>query len=349
MKYDGTETDIVLFKADTGEETVITENIDTSKYEAIGWNADNTLFAYDITTGYTPGTSCPYQFYPVTHKVRKRNIEIFVFSPLTSNIQHPTSVFSLGEYSTVMKSKPSLASYNGSDHIIYSKHFNTKSDIYVIPVERIANISNEPDIFDYETWFASQSWQVGDPISPYGDMNTTGGSEITDPALRTLYANMNLNPYKESLDSSPVIRYLYTGREMNIETNDYYYRARMMDSSIGRFGSKDNFIFLNRYNYVQNEPLYWIDPSGDVFVIPLIIFTIKVGLIALTIGGGIDLACDAPHLTNLYNSAKTSKAMYDRHPDSEFYRDQWKKDVAKFAKEFGIFGAKAESWLLGNL
>ncbi|MCK4642408.1 hypothetical protein KAU32_02100 [bacterium] len=113
LKTDGSTTNLVLYKADTGEETVIVENIDSRKYETIGWNAGNTLFAYDITAGYTPGTSCPYQIYPVSHKVRKRNIEIFVFSPLTSNIQHPTSVFSLGEYSTVMKSKPSLASYNG--------------------------------------------------------------------------------------------------------------------------------------------------------------------------------------------------------------------------------------------
>ena len=216
--------------------------------------------------GYISGTSCPYQIYPVSHRVRKRSIEIFVFSPLTSNIQHPTSVFSLGEYSTVMKSKPSFAGYNGSDHIIYSKHFNTKSDVYAIPVERIANISNEPDIFDYSSWFASQSWQVGDPINPYGEMNITGGSEITDPAQRTEYANMNFNPYKKKLENGPVIRYLYTGREYNMETGDYYYRMRMMDSSVGGFSGKDILACgrTSGYYYVANSPLAFKDSTGMV-------------------------------------------------------------------------------------
>ncbi|MCK4643483.1 RHS repeat-associated core domain-containing protein [bacterium] len=268
LKYDGTETDIVLFKVDTGEETVITENIDSFKYEAIGWNAGNTLYAYDITTGYTPGTSCPYQIYPVTHKVRKRNIEIFAYS---TSIE---AVYSMGSYGTVMKSKPSITSYNGSDHIIYSKHFNTKSDIYAIPVERIANISNEPDVFDYETWFAAQDTGGGTVIGPIpigigGDIGTTPGGgviddpiNITDPVQRTEYANLNFNPYKKKLENGPVIRYLYTGREMNIETGDYYYRMRMMDSSVGRFSSKDPILYLNLYRYVGNNPMRFRDRFG---------------------------------------------------------------------------------------
>ncbi|MCK4642400.1 RHS repeat-associated core domain-containing protein [bacterium] len=167
-------------------------------------------------------------------------------------------------------------------YYIYSKHFNTKSDIYVIPVERIANISNEPDIFDYETWFAAQDTGGGTVIGPIpigrdDDIGTTPGGgviiiddpiNITDPAQRTEYANLNFNPYKKKLDSSPIIRYLYTGREMNIETNDYYYRMRMMDSSVGRFGSKDPILYLNLYRYVGNNPMRLRDPSGMYSVYP---------------------------------------------------------------------------------
>ena len=153
-----------------------------------------------------------------------------------------------------------------SDHIIYSKHFPTKSDIYAIPVERIANISNEPDIFDYSSWFASQSWQVGDPINPYGEMDISGASSnVTDPIQRTEYMNMNLNPYKKKLENGPVIRYLYTGREYNVETGDYYYRARMLDSSIGRFSGKDPILYLNLYRYVKNNPMHHTDPSGKYY------------------------------------------------------------------------------------
>ena len=49
---------------------------------------------------------------------------------------------------------------------------------------------------------------------------------------------------------------------MNIETGDYYYRARMMDSSVGRFGSKDPIMYLNLYRYVGNNPMRFRDRFG---------------------------------------------------------------------------------------
>ncbi|GEM_PF-1766880 len=60
-------------------------------------------------------------------------------------------------------------------------------------------------------------------------------------------------------------RFLFTGRELDPETNLYYYRARTYQPSLGRFTSKDPIIFLagvNFYNYVWNNPIYWVDPFG---------------------------------------------------------------------------------------
>ena len=77
---------------------------------------------------------------------------------------------------------------------------------------------------------------------------------------------MELTPYK-GLSSETIIRYLYTGREYNIETGDYYYRYRMMETGIGRFTSKDPIKYLNRYAYVDNKPLKYTDIfglSGDI-------------------------------------------------------------------------------------
>ncbi len=79
---------------------------------------------------------------------------------------------------------------------------------------------------------------------------------------------MKLTPYK-GLDSEPSIRYLYTGREYNIETRDYYYRYRVMDPSVGRFISKDNVNALNRYFYADDDPVIYKDQWG--------LFTIKIG------------------------------------------------------------------------
>ena len=64
-------------------------------------------------------------------------------------------------------------------------------------------------------------------------------------------------------------RIQYSGREFD---NDhyYYYRTRFYNPNIGRFISKDNFpgivnipFSLNRYNYVNSNPINYNDPNGE--------------------------------------------------------------------------------------
>jgi RHS repeat-associated protein len=58
----------------------------------------------------------------------------------------------------------------------------------------------------------------------------------------------------------------YTGRWIEPETGDYFYRARYYDSGIGRFLKRDPIGFesgdYNFYRYVGNNPNSWIDPYG---------------------------------------------------------------------------------------
>jgi RHS repeat-associated protein len=57
----------------------------------------------------------------------------------------------------------------------------------------------------------------------------------------------------------------YTGRESDLETGLYYYRARYYDPAIGRFQSEDPVrspIRTNRYRYVSNNSPNRIDSSG---------------------------------------------------------------------------------------
>lgn len=57
----------------------------------------------------------------------------------------------------------------------------------------------------------------------------------------------------------------YTGRDNDLETGLYYYRARYFDPKVGRFisedplGIRDN---LNMYAYVHNNPVNFDDPFG---------------------------------------------------------------------------------------
>ncbi|GEM_PF-5653187 len=65
---------------------------------------------------------------------------------------------------------------------------------------------------------------------------------------------------------------LFTGQRLDA-TGLYYYGARYYDPAIGRFISADTVVqnlanpqTLNRYSYVVNNPLRYIDPTGRVYV-----------------------------------------------------------------------------------
>jgi RHS repeat-associated protein len=57
----------------------------------------------------------------------------------------------------------------------------------------------------------------------------------------------------------------YTAREFDAETGQYFYRARYIDPSVGRFLSADPVGFkggINFYAYVLNNPINLSDPTG---------------------------------------------------------------------------------------
>lgn len=57
----------------------------------------------------------------------------------------------------------------------------------------------------------------------------------------------------------------YTGREFDLETGIYEYRARYYDQNVGRFISEDPIAFrggVNFYRYVLNNPAINVDPPG---------------------------------------------------------------------------------------
>ena len=72
-----------------------------------------------------------------------------------------------------------------------------------------------------------------------------------------------------SMTSSSYSHYGYTGEEYDDETGLVYLRARYYDPSLGRFISADPFlgkmaepVTQNRYVYVKNNPLRYVDPRG---------------------------------------------------------------------------------------
>jgi RHS repeat-associated protein len=92
----------------------------------------------------------------------------------------------------------------------------------------------------------------------------------------------------------------YTGHEMMPEYGLINMNGRLYDPVLGRFLSPDNYVQLpdfsqsfNRYSYCLNNPLKYVDPSGELFGIDDIIIA------AAFIGGVINVASNADHINGI--------------------------------------------------
>jgi RHS repeat-associated protein len=71
-------------------------------------------------------------------------------------------------------------------------------------------------------------------------------------------------------------RFAFTGREFDVATGLYYYRARSFDPHLGRFTGEDRIRFAagdaNLYRYVANGPTNATDPTGSAALVEFVAF-----------------------------------------------------------------------------
>jgi len=97
-----------------------------------------------------------------------------------------------------------------------------------------------------------------------------GGGAVVERYAYSAYGTPTITGGSGSLIATSAIsnRYTYTGREWDASLAIYHYRARMYDSVVGRFVSRDPIVINNRtqslFEYVNSGPTIYLDPSGQI-------------------------------------------------------------------------------------
>lgn len=124
-------------------------------------------------------------------------------------------------------------------------------------------------------------------------------TEITDStgALKQQYTYSSFGKIESQLDPNFIQPYTFTGREFDSEIGLYFYRARQYEPSTGRFLQEDpvggallNPSSQNKYLYVGNQPLNFVDPSGRV----LLVLNVGFGVVGAGISIGYDVLQGRP-------------------------------------------------------
>ncbi|MFN0062272.1 MAG: FG-GAP-like repeat-containing protein [Myxococcaceae bacterium] len=136
----------------------------------------------------------------------------------------------------------------------------------------------------------------------YHSNHVNSSSVITD-ATGAEVTRMSYLPFGEvsqaNSSGSSTVTAKFTGQEYDEEFGLYYYGARYYDAAIGRFLSADSIVpdpldgqAFNRYSYVLNNPIRYIDPSGNFNVLGFLagVALFLAGVVAAVVPGGQGVA-----------------------------------------------------------
>jgi len=103
----------------------------------------------------------------------------------------------------------------------------------------------------------------------YNSTDHLGSSAVVTSQTGTVVEKTGYEPYGEVKSGGTLEKFQYTGQEKDQETGLNYYGARYYDPHLQHFTQPDDIIpnpydpqSLNRYSYVENNPIKYTDPTG---------------------------------------------------------------------------------------
>jgi len=153
--------------------------------------------------------------------------------------------------------------------------------------QRIASIDRTPQqqaaLREPKRWWA-KAWTsllafldipvaeaAGVPTIRFYHTDHLGSSNVITDATGAVVELAEYTPYGSLThhEGSTSVPQQFTGQRLDASTGLYYYHARYYDPDLGRFIQADPIVpvpgdpqALNRYSYVRNNPVNFVDPSG---------------------------------------------------------------------------------------
>jgi len=145
-----------------------------------------------------------------------------------------------------------IAEYDSSDNMLRKFIYGPGIDEPIIIIDVSDNNAVYYYHFDGLGSVAAISDDGGQMTEKY-EYDVFGGTTIKDASDNVLTESAIGNPYG------------FTGRRLDTETDNYYYRMRYYNPDIGRFLQPDPayaYSSMGLYHYCWNNSINWIDPFG---------------------------------------------------------------------------------------
>jgi RHS repeat-associated protein len=166
--------------------------------------------------------------------------------------------------------------------------------------------------------------QTYDPVFYYYHGDHLGSSNVMTDRNGELVQHYEYTAFGKErfVDNSQAfsVSHRYTGQIFDDATGLYYYNARYYDPELARFIQADTVVAspsdpqtLNRYTYVRNNPLIYVDPSGHIFgiddIIVAFLVTVAIGAAVSGVASAISAAATGGNIGQAFASGLISGAL----------------------------------------